>query len=143
MLGFCGTAPATLYIYIHIYNGFWNIIVAISLQIRGLFVCKLISVSLFPCKLLSMQWHTSPIWFLVSWIINSVNWDSRKSARLLHFQQNGHFHFLCLICDILHGICFKCIMFLFFSIFCRYQNCVYTYRILPNEDKKLSVQVKK
>lgn len=23
----------------------------------------------------------------------------------------------------------------------RYQNCVYTYRILPNEDKKLSVQV--
>ncbi|MEQ2314196.1 Phosphatidylinositol 3,4,5-trisphosphate 5-phosphatase 1 [Ameca splendens] len=22
-----------------------------------------------------------------------------------------------------------------------YQNCVYTYRILPNEDKKLSVQV--
>lgn len=31
---------------------------------------------------------------------------------------------------------------LFFSIFCRFQNCVYTYRILPNEDKKLSVQVK-
>lgn len=23
----------------------------------------------------------------------------------------------------------------------RYQNCVYTYRILPNEDKQLSVQV--
>lgn len=30
---------------------------------------------------------------------------------------------------------------LFYYLNHRYQNCVYTYRILPNEDKKLSVQV--
>lgn len=28
------------------------------------------------------------------------------------------------------------------SISRRYQNCVYTYRILPNEERKLSVQVR-
>ena len=31
--------------------------------------------------------------------------------------------------------------FAFYDFNRRYQNCVYTYRILPNEDKQLSVQV--
>lgn len=61
------------------------------------------------------------------------------------FQQNDPFHCLCVNCDIWHEICFNMhyVFILLNLYFCRYQNCVYTYRILPNEDKKLSVQVRK
>lgn len=47
--------------------------------------------------------------------------------------------------ELWHFTCFNMhyVFILLNLFFCRYQNCVYTYRILPNEDKKLSVQVRK
>lgn len=139
------------------------IIVGISIQNSGSFVCKLISVSLFPCKLYSMCSpielcfvNVSPIWFFVQWVIKQC-WLRVKEVgegfpiitAFSKMAQNGFT--VCLNYDTLHEICFNiCIIYvavmqmnvLFFLIFCRFQNCVYTYRILPNEDKKLSVQVR-
>lgn len=56
--------------------------------------------------------------------------------------------FACGTYQKLQPTCFLCSQHMFSSsdthlhyFDCRFQNCVYTYRILPNEDKKLSVQV--
>lgn len=122
-----------IYIYIHIHKGLWKCISFLEsfykteayLFANSQFPCFLancsVCVVLLKCALW-MQWNISPVWFLVSWIINKQCWLRLKEVGegfpiITAFSKMTLFTVYVWIVTFDMKFVLICIMFLFFLIF--------------------------
>lgn len=127
------TTATLLYIYIYIHKGLWKCISFLEsfykteayLFANSQFPCFLancsVCVVLLKCALW-MQWNISPVWFLVSWIINKQCWLRLKEVGegfpiITAFSKMTLFTVYVWIVTFDMKFVLICIMFLFFSIF--------------------------